>query len=41
MENNNNNKKKVKIQVSKTTPKCKRKEDWINLSRELAKYIFS
>ena len=31
-ENNDN---KVKIKVSKIVAKCRRREDWINFSREL------
>ena len=38
-ERNNDN--KVKIKVNKIISKCKRKEDWINFSRELGNYLIN
>lgn len=37
----NINENKVKIKVSEIIAKCKRKEDWINFSRELGNYFIN
>ena len=37
----NPNADKVKIKISEIISKCKRREDWINFSRELGKYFIN
>ena len=32
---------KVKMKISEIISKCKRREDWINFSRELGKYFIN